>query len=145
MATVFVVGAGRFGRNYLNVLAALQRQNKALEMRNAPNACESHPSRLPRIDTIVLSRTRSAEAEATAAQTALLPACPFERVVGVEVRDLDQLNAALDRYQPDLTCIVARDRQVGDDIHALYAEPALNVGKVLCEKPFQHARGDGAG
>ncbi len=145
MATVFVVGAGRFGRNYLNVLAALQQQNRALEMRNSPNANESHPSRLPRIDTIVLSRTHSAEAEAMAARTALLPACPFERVVGVEVRDLYQLNEALNRYQPDLTCIVARDPQVGDDIHALYAEPALNVGKVLCEKPFQHARGDGTG
>jgi hypothetical protein len=144
MAVVFVVGAGRFGRNYLTVLAALQQQNKALEMRNSPNAFGSQGSRLPRIDTIVLSRTRSAAAEAMAARTALLPACPFERVVGVEVRDLYQLNEALARYQPDLTCIVARDRQVGDDIHAQYAEPALNVGKVLCEKPFHHTRGDGA-
>lgn len=128
--TILVVGAGGFGRNYLKVLAALHE--------------ETGPD-LPRIDTLVVSRTRLERAEATAADVAARPACSFKQVAGVEVRDVTQLKAVLNRYRPDLTCIVARDRKIGDDIHALYALPALDAGAVLCEKPFCHARGDGAG
>ncbi|MCJ8502273.1 Gfo/Idh/MocA family oxidoreductase [Desulfatitalea alkaliphila] len=130
MTTVFVVGAGRFGRNYIKVLSGW----KAAE-----------PGQWPTVDILIVSRTQATTAQAMAAEIAAQPTCPFKQVIGVAVADEAQLRTALDHHQPDLTCIVARDRVRGDDIHAAYALPALDVGAVLCEKPFCRAGGEGAG
>ena len=130
MTTVLVVGAGRFGRNYIKVLSGWK---------------SAAPGHGPPVDTLIVSRTRVATAQAMAAEIAAQPACPFKQVVGVAVADEAQLQTALAQHRPDLTCIVARDEVRGDDIHAAYALPALDVGAVLCEKPFCRAGGDGSG
>lgn len=127
--TVLVIGAGRFAQNYLNILAGL----------NSLNA-----RGMPRIERLVLSRTDRAAARAMASEISSQQDCPFRDVIGVAISGVAQLRDVLHRYAPVLSCITARDPESGDDIHALYAGPALDSGSVLCEKPFSLAKGDGA-
>lgn len=125
--TVMVVGAGRFGRNYLNILS---KDNSQI------------PPPLPRIDTLVLSRTNLVSARDTAKAIATASDCTVKHVVGVEIANEGQLRDALSRHAPQLICITARDAALGDTIHAQYAKQALDFGAVLCEKPFSRAKGD---
>lgn len=119
--TVLLVGAGRFGANYITVLS---------QIRGKPPAP---------IGRLVLSRTHGPAAEALADRIGR----PFDEVIGIEIKETGQLEAAIHRYSPELTCITARDPHIGDAVHALYAMPALHSGAVLCEKPFSPARGSG--
>lgn len=125
--TVMVVGAGRFGRNYLNIISKEKSQT---------------PLSLPRIDTLVLSRTNLGSARDTAKAIAAASDCTVKHVVGVEIANEGQLCEALNRHVPQLICITARDAALGDAIHAQYARQALDFGAVLCEKPFSSAKGD---
>ena len=127
--TILVVGAGRFGGNYLKALAALGRRM---------------PGDMPPIGTVVVTRTTRSAAEETAAQWRRQSPAPAFVVIGAEVGGEDQLAAILDRYRPHLTCITARDPQSGDDIHCRYAAVALDAGAVLSEKNFAPTVGDGA-
>lgn len=127
--TVLLVGAGRFGANYINVLGDINTQ---------PGG------RFPPISRLIVSRTRQSAAEDLAAQIAARPRCDFDQVTGVQINGIEQLREVLGRYAPALTCITARDPVIGDDIHAPYTLAALDCGAVLCEKPFSLARGDGA-
>lgn len=125
--TVMIVGAGRFGQNYLNILS---KDNTQL------------PTPLPRIDALVLSRTTLLSARHMAETIAAAPTCAVKQVVGVEIANEEQLHDALKRHAPQLICITARDAALGDAIHARYAKQALDFGAVLCEKPFSSANGD---
>ena len=126
--TILVVGAGRFAANYMKVLAALGRRM---------------PADLPPIGTVVVTRTSPAAAKETAAAWQRSPATGFS--VLADAVDCDsQLASVLARHQPQLTCITARDPDVGDDIHARYAALALETGAVLMEKNCAGALGDGA-
>lgn len=129
--TVLVVGAGRFGRNYLSVIETI---------------AASHSPDLPRFGTLLLSRTDLEAAGETAHALSALPNSPFDQVLGVAIASEQQLKAVLGQYRPDLICIVARDGEVGDDIHADYALAGLESGAVvLCEKPFHRPGPDGRG
>ncbi len=127
--TVLIVGAGRFGANYVKVLSQIAAQRKPP---------------LPPIGHLVVSRTAGPAAQALAAQIAAQAQCPIDKVTGVEISNIQQLEEVIDQHAPVLTFIKARDATIGDDIHAPYALTALNHSAVLCEKPFGQARGDSA-
>lgn len=129
LLTILVVGAGRFAANYLKVLTALGRRM---------------PADLPPIGKVVVSRTRQTAADETAAAWRRQRPAPAFEVAGAAVGDASQLRSVLKRHAPALTCITARDPAAGDDVHALYAEVALDHGAVLSEKNFAAAAGDGA-
>ncbi|MBT8342317.1 MAG: Gfo/Idh/MocA family oxidoreductase [Desulfatitalea sp.] len=122
--TILVVGAGRFGRNYLSVLDQMTR-NPAKGSR--------------RVGTLILSRTDANAARTQARALADTPGSAFASVVGEAIANVHQLEQALNKHQPDLVCITARDRQIGDDIHVAYAQTALSCCAVLCEKPLSRA------
>ena len=127
--TVIQIGTGRFGRHYSRILASLNGAN-------IPD--------IPRIDTLVITKTDATEAEATAAVLLKEHQATLPNVIGAKVACNEDLSSLIGRHPPDLTCIVATDKRLGNDIHANYSEIALKMGGVLCEKPFSDARGDGA-
>ena len=127
--SVIVLGAGEFGRYYVDILARLNS-------RKLPN--------VPQIGRLVVTRTHLESAERLADSVRKTSRCTVEEVVGAKVSCLEDVRDLLQDQQPGLTAIVARDKDQGDTIHALYAGQALNHGAVLCEKPFANATGDGA-
>ena len=128
---IMIVGAGRFAKNYIDVLDALNRRSRAT-------------GDVPAVRTLILTRSRSETARDQARRISEDTRYAFEHVAGVRVRDTEQLIALLERERPGLVCITARDPVIGDRIHALYAPAALTYAPVLCEKPFDIAAGDGA-
>ena len=124
-----VIGVGYFGRHHARILAGLNA-------RDLPD--------LPVIDTLIVTRTRLDRARAAAAAIQDTADCSVKQVVGAEVGHPEQLMSVLEKYHPEFTSIAARDKQRGESIHAEYTIQALLYGAVLCEKPFNHASGDGS-
>lgn len=114
---VLIVGSGKFGKHYDRIISQLDRSN--------------YP-----IDNVIISRTSE--------DAAVEQAKSFEgKVVGVQIRNKEELDEILERYKPRFTAITAKDPNKGDDIHPDYVQSALRYGDVLCEKPFANAKGDG--
>ena len=126
--SVIVLGAGGFGRYYIDILARLNS-------RKLP--------KVPQIGRLVVTRTHIESAERLADSVRKTSSCAVEEVVGAKVSSLEDVCDLLQDHQPGLTAIAARDKDQGDTIHAPYAMQALNHGAVLCEKPFTNANGDG--
>lgn len=126
--TALVIGAGEFGQHYVRILSQLNRRRLA---------------GVPRIEKLIITRTRHAGAAKSAATLRQNPACSVKEVIGAQASTRDHVSGLLKRYQPQLIVISARDKILGDTIHAHYAMEALNWGAVLCEKPFCNATGDG--
>lgn len=127
--TVLIVGAGRFGQNYVRILAELNQVTVA---------------GIPRVNTLIVTRTTRAAASSLADQILHSNRSAFDTVLGEEVRGMRQLETVLKCHRPELICITARDQSQGDRIHGPYAYAALDHGAVLCEKPFGVAVGDGS-
>lgn len=125
---VLVLGAGRFGRNYVRILAQLN-------FRQFPG--------VPRIDQLVITRTTIQGAQEFARQIRDQVQVSAGAIVPEKVSNCTELGQVLKRYHPALTAIVARDKKDGDAIHSRYAAIALAYGAVLSEKPFFPAIGDG--
>lgn len=123
-----IVGTGRFGRNYGRILSRLNR----------------HPRPgIPPIHRLVVTRTTASRARELAETLSRDPENAVPEVIGCRVANPTDLTRAVDRYLPEFTCIVASDPVLGDAIHPDYARDALRVGRVLCEKPFCPAAGNG--
>lgn len=122
---VLIVGAGRFARNYVRALTGLS---------------QGPDRRSGAIQTLILTRTHRASADALAAEIRQTWGLSHLKLVAARVRDSDQLQGLLQDQRPQLTCITARDPDSGDRIHATYSLLALDYGAVLCEKPFSVAR-----
>lgn len=127
--SVLVLGAGEFGRYYVDILARLNN-------RKLPD--------VPQIGRLVVTRTHLESAERLADSLRKTSNCAVDEVVGAKASCLEDVRNLLQDHQPGLTAIAARDEEQGDTIHAFYAGLALNHGAVLCEKPFANATGDGA-
>jgi len=123
---VIVIGAGRFGRHYLRILAGLNLRR---------------PTGIPFIARLVFTRTDPAMAAAIATARALRddPACHIPEVTGRAAASGEDVARQLEIYRPALTCITARDPRRGEAVHAEYSHPALHYGAVLCEKPLADA------
>jgi len=127
--TVLIVGTGMFGRHYVRILSRL---------------ADSIPPKPSEITQVILTRTSRRMARETAANLKkdLAKRAIF---IGEKVDSEDTLTTILDRYRPELTCIVAKDPNLGNRIHARYSGLALAAGSaVLCEKPFSEADGSGS-
>ena len=124
-----VLGAGRFGRHYVRILAQLNSRQYAA---------------LPQIAKLIVTRTTQAGAREVVDTVENGLQSSVEAVIAEKVADDEDLNRLLKRYRPGFIAIAARDRTAGDSIHGRYARIALSYGAVLCEKPFMPARGDGA-
>jgi Oxidoreductase family, NAD-binding Rossmann fold len=127
--TVIIIGTGRFGRHYSRILSTLNGE-KILGV--------------PPIDTLIVTKTELKRAQEMAHLLSTQHQDTIPNVIGAKVSHKKDLSALLDQVNPDLTCIVASDRVRGDIVHAEYADIALKKGKVLCEKPFSGASGDGS-
>ena len=100
--TALIVGTGKFGRHYVRILSRLE--NAIM-----PKAVAFH--------RLILTRTSLEPARKTA--SALAKDAPDGVVIiGEQVDNEDDLNRILERYQPDFTCIVAKDPKRGNRIHA---------------------------
>jgi len=124
--TAAVIGAGRFGKNYLHCLADLNRRSDLT---------------VPNISKLIITKTRRRAASQLAVDTRNQYNTLFSQVVGAEVKNRRQLKTLLTAHRPELICIAARDKHAGDAIHAEYAEEAVGYGTVLCEKPFSRPTG----
>lgn len=124
-----VIGVGYFGRHHARILAALNAKD-------IPT--------IPVIENLIVTRTRHDRAESVAASIRNSSSCSVKAVIGAAVGNAPQLVSVLKQYRPGLTIITARDKRIGDSIHAEYTIHALKYGAVLCEKPFSHASGDGS-
>lgn len=124
-----VLGAGRFGRHYVRILAQLNSR---------------HYTDVPRIGKLIVTRTTQAGARDVVNAIDTGTRKSVEAVIAEKVADAQDLKRLLERHRPGFIAIVARDRVTGDSIHARYARIALSHGAVLCEKPFMPATGDGA-
>jgi hypothetical protein len=131
-----IIGTGSFGKNYVRVMAELNR--RAAPAQKAP------AQKAPVLDPLIVTRTLASAAQETAAEIKRTFGNAFSSVIGVKIDGVGSLQKALEAHRPALIGISARDRKIGDDIHAVYAPIALNHGAVLCEKPFSGATGDGA-
>jgi hypothetical protein len=124
-----VIGTGGFGKHYARILSRLNG--------------EEVPG-VPVIDKLILTRTRLQSAGALADSIGSHENCRVKAVVGLEVNSADQLQHLLAQHKPEFIAIAARDKILGDEIHAVYTRQALQYGAVLCEKPFSNAVGDGS-
>ena len=124
-----VIGAGGFGRHYARILSRLNH--------------EEIPG-IPAINKLMVTRTCGQSARALADSIGNHENCRVKAVVGLEVNSAEQLQGLLGQHKPEFIAIAARDRQLGDEIHAVYTRTALQYGAVLCEKPFSNAVGDGS-
>jgi len=126
---VLVVGAGGFGKHYARILSQLN--GKGL-------------TGISFIDKLIVTRTQLESAKDLAESIRNHQACSVGEVIGAEVNDPRQLVELLNQYEPVFIGIAARDKTVGDEIHAAYSQHAIKYGAVLCEKPFSNAAGDGS-
>ena len=124
-----VIGAGGFGKHYARILSQLN--GKGL-------------TGIPFIEKLIVTRTRLESAKDQAAAIRDHQACCAGEVIGAEVNNPRQLVELLDQYEPAFVGIAARDKAIGDEIHAVYTHHAIKYGSVLCEKPFSNATGDGS-
>ena len=121
-----VIGAGGFGRHYARILAQLNHRSLA---------------GVPRIDRLIVTRTRLPQAIDSAAALWENHHPAVDDIIPAEVHNAAQLDALLQTHRPGFIAIVARDPEKGDAIHADYAKQALRYGQVMCEKPFCPATG----
>lgn len=128
--TTLIVGAGRFARNYLQVMAVSNHMARRGSHRDV-------------FDPLIVTRTSVRKAQEAARDILQTYGDGFSAVLAEEVKDGRGLKKVLAAHRPDLICITARDPHQGDSIHAEYSELGLEVGTVLCEKPFSCAKGDG--
>jgi len=124
-----VVGTGGFGKHYARILSQLN--GKGL-------------TGIPFIEKLIVTRTRLEDAKDQAAAIRDHQACCAGEVIGAEVNNPRQLVELLNQYEPAFIGIAARDKTIGDEIHAVYSHHAIKYGAVLCEKPFSNAAGDGS-
>jgi len=118
-----------FGRHYARILSRME--NSAIP---GPKA----------IHRLILTRTSRERARKTAATLGKDSRCRVP-VIGEAVHNEAALVVVLEKHTPDLTCIVAKDPTLGNRIHAGCSLQALAAGsRVLCEKPFSEADGNGA-
>ncbi len=125
---VLVIGAGKFGRHYADILSRL-------DSRRMPH--------VPLIERLIVTRTRFASAEGLAESLRQNSGNCVKEVVAAEASGIDDVRHLLETYHPGMIAIAAKDEKLGDTIHALYAAEAINYGAVLCEKPFCNANGNG--
>lgn len=127
--TALLLGAGNFGKHYARILSRINNFKLA---------------GIPRIGTLVLTKTDEEGACGFAAGICEDPDCATERVVGEKCSSKEHVSDLLEKYKPGFIAIAARDKARGDSIHSAYSRLALRYGAVLCEKPFENATGDGA-
>ena len=128
--TTLIVGAGRFARNYLQVMAQSNRLARVGSSKVV-------------FDPLIVTRTSVQKARAKARDILRTYGDSFNAVSAEVVKDVNGLETVLAVHRPDLICITARDPHQGDRIHAEYSRLGLDVGTVLCEKPFSCVEGDG--
>lgn len=114
----FVTNPHGFGRYYASILASRDD-----------------------VDRLILTRTTMEGADETADYVRHLKTCKAKEVIGAEVHDEQSLKRALEFYKPSFIAIVAKDKDIANDIHHPYTLLALDYGDVLCEKPYVNARG----
>ncbi len=127
--TALVLGVGDFGKHYAGILSQLNG-------RGLPD--------VPQIDRLIVTRTQIRSAERYAESLQQNVRCSVNEVVAAEASGIEQVRDLLEIYHPGLIAITAKDKELGDTIHALYAAEAIKYGAVLCEKPFCNANGDGS-
>jgi len=127
--SALVLGAGNFGRHYARILSQLNAKD-------VPG--------IPRINKLIVTRTRQESALGLAADIRSSSDCSVSEVIGEKVRNREDAVDLMEKHRPQFIGIAARDRVIGDTIHAAYTSAALNYGIVLCEKPFSNATGDGS-
>lgn len=116
-----VIGARGFGRWHVNNLAALLDED----------------------DLLIVTTTNVDTAKALAEQKMKELMCTVP-IIGVEVKDEETLEKnLLSQHDLYLLSNTARDRVIGNDIHASYAmRSAPYVKRMLLEKPFADATGN---
>jgi len=127
--SVLVIGVGEFGQHYADILSRLNS-------RRLPYA--------PQIERLIVTRTQFESAERFAESLQQNDDCSVKEVVAAEASGIEHVRDLLEDYHPGMIAIVAKDKELGDTIHALYAAEAIAYGAVLCEKPFCNANGDGS-
>jgi len=127
--SALVIGAGEFGRHYADILSRLNS-------RRLPH--------VPQIGRLIVTRTLFESAGRLAESLRQNAGCCVKELVAAEASGIDQVRDILKTYHPGLIAITAKDKNLGDTIHAIYAGEAINYGVVLCEKPFCNADGDGS-
>lgn len=123
-----VIGAGNFGKYYARIISRLN--NEKLN--------------IPLIDKLIITRTQLKRAQEPASILRKNADCNVNDIIAAEVSGTNELIEVLEKYQPEFIGIAARDKVIGDTIHAVYSAHALKYGAVLCEKPFANASGDGS-
>ncbi len=119
--TALVVGAGGFGKYYARILSELGYN-------------------------VVLSRTSKSAAEKQVTALHRERRSSDDKIIGVRILTVGDLANTLVDYNPGFVAVTAKSRNpmLGDKVHPEIAGPALAYGcKVLCEKPFDVATGDG--
>ena len=122
-----VIGAGNFGQYYAQIISRLNNEKLSV----------------PLIDKLIITRTQLKRAQELASILRKNADCNVNDVIAAEVSGTNELIEVLEKYQPEFIGITARDKTLGDTIHAVYTAHALKYGAVLCEKPFANASGDG--
>ena len=123
-----VIGAGNFGQYYAQIISRLNNEKLSV----------------PLIDKLIITRTQLKRAQELASILRKNADCNVNDVIAAEVSGTNELIEVLEKYQPEFIGITARDKTLGDTIHAVYTAHALKYGAVLCEKPFATASGDGS-
>ena len=123
-----VIGAGKFGQYYAQIISRLNNEKLSI----------------PLIDKLVITMTQLKRAEKLASFLRKNDDCNVTDIIAAKVSGTNELIEILEKYQPEFIGITARDKTLGDTIHAIYSAHALKYGAVLCEKPFANASGDGS-
>lgn len=123
-----VIGTGNFGQYYAQIISKLNNEKLSI----------------PLIDKLIITRTQLKRAQELASDLRKNNDCNINDIIAAEVSGTNELIEVLEKYQPEFIGITARDKVMGDTIHAVYSAHALNYGAVLCEKPFANASGDGS-
>jgi len=123
-----VIGAGNFGQYYARIISKLNNEKLSI----------------PLIDKLIITRTQLKRAQELVSLLRKNADCNVNDIIAAEVSGTNELIEVLEKYQPEFIGITARDKVIGDTIHAVYSAYALKYGAVLCEKPFANASGDGS-
>jgi hypothetical protein len=127
--SVLVIGVGEFGRYYADILSRLNS-------RRLPH--------IPQIERLIVTRTQFESARIFAETLQQNDDCSVKELVAEQASGIEHVRDLLEDYHPGMIAIAAKDKDLGDSIHAIYAAEAINYGAVLCEKPFCNANGDGS-